>query len=61
MLQLISTTVGMQDLTRGLNPVQVKSINKAVRGVQVRCVYPSDLLLLQSVVVQFVSVVSHDL
>ena len=35
MLQLISTTVGMQDLTRGLNPVQVKSINKAVRGVQV--------------------------
>lgn len=36
MLQLIGTTVGMQDLSRGLNPVQVKSINKAVRGVQVR-------------------------
>ena len=36
MLQLIGTTVGMQDLSRGLSPVQVKSINKAVRGVQVR-------------------------
>ena len=45
MLQLIGTTVGMQDLSRGLNPMQVKSINKAVRGVQVRCL-PLLLVLL---------------
>ena len=43
MLQLIGTTVGMQDLSRGLSPVQVKSINKAVRGVQVQ--FPSTYCL----------------
>ena len=36
MLQLIGGTVGMMDISRGLNPQQVRSINKAVRGVQVR-------------------------
>ena len=35
MLQLIGGTVGMMDISRGLNPQQVRSINKAVRGVQV--------------------------
>ena len=35
MLQLIGGTVGMMDISRGLSPQQVRSINKAVRGVQV--------------------------
>ncbi len=35
MLQLIGSTVGMQNVSGGLNPGQVRSINKAIRGVQV--------------------------
>jgi hypothetical protein len=35
MLQLIGNTVGMQNVSGGLNPGQVRSINKAIRGVQV--------------------------
>ena len=35
MLQLIGGTVGMQNISGGLNPQQVRLINKAVRGVQV--------------------------
>ena len=35
MLRLISGTVGMQNISGGLNPQQVRLINKAVRGVQV--------------------------
>ena len=35
MLQLIGGTVGMQNISGGLNPQQVRAINKAVRGVQV--------------------------
>ena len=35
MLQLISATIGMQNLTVGLNPQQVRAANKAIRGVQV--------------------------
>lgn len=40
MLQLIGGTVGMMDISRGLNPQQVRSINKAVRGVQVSTSFP---------------------
>ncbi len=36
MLQLIGSTVGMQNVSGGLNPGQVRSINKAIRGVQVQ-------------------------
>ena len=39
MLQLISATIGMQNLTVGLNPQQVRSANKAIRGVQVRTAF----------------------
>ena len=35
MLQLIGSTVGMQSVAGGLNPGQVRTINKAIRGVQV--------------------------
>jgi len=35
MLHLIGTTVGMQNVSGGLNPAQVKSINKATRVIQV--------------------------
>ena len=35
MLQLIGSTVGMQNVSGGLNPGQVRSINKAIRGAQV--------------------------
>ena len=43
MLQLIGSTVGMQNLSGGLNPAQVRVVNKAIRGVQVNhllCVVP---------------------
>ncbi|DBA92483.1 TPA: hypothetical protein ACH3X1_002716 [Trebouxia sp. C0004] len=39
MLQLIGSTVGMQNVSGGLNPGQVRSINKAIRGVQVEVDY----------------------
>ena len=35
MLQLIGSTVGMQIVSGSLNPGQVRSINKAMRNVQV--------------------------
>ncbi|DBA81156.1 TPA: Protein argonaute-3 [Trebouxia sp. C0005] len=34
MLQLIGSTVGMQNVSGGLNPGQVRSINTAIRGTQ---------------------------
>ena len=36
MLQLIGSTVGMQNVSGGLNPGQTRTINKAIRGVQVQ-------------------------
>lgn len=43
MLQLIGSTVGMQNVSGGLNPGQVRAINKAIRGVQVLHLLPLPL------------------